>query len=206
MVDQGRPVSQDSVIDRVPVTTELPGDLVDAPAVLSDRSRGEAACSIGQGEAGMGDALVDLGPGLVLTVDVSTDEPALVPEQPARSAGDGKVDQFDETSTLRFSNDATRRTPGSRFRSLEVHTDRTVLHVVDAEDGDGGQAHQELAHTRRVRFHGGSPVLMALDTFRLAGPRAFSVDPWLNYPPLISEEPAIYDATVSETSLAELTS
>ena len=31
---------------------------------------------------------------------------------------------------------------------------------------------------------------MALDTFRLAGPRAFSVDPWLNYPPLISEEPA----------------
>jgi len=30
---------------------------------------------------------------------------------------------------------------------------------------------------------------MALDTFRLAGPRAFSVDPWLNYPPLISEEP-----------------
>jgi|GEM_PF-1985092 len=47
---------------------------------------------------------------------------------------------------------------------------------------------------------------MALDTFRLAGPRAFSVDPWLNYPPLISEEPAIYDATISETSLAELTS
>ena len=137
----------------------------------------------------MGDALVDLGPGLVLTVDVSTEKPALVPEQPARSAGDGKVDQFDETSTLRFSNDATRRTPGSRFGSLEVHTDRTVLHVVDAEDGDGGQAHQELAHTRRVRFHGGSPVLMALDTFRLAGPRAFSVDPWLNYPPLISEEP-----------------
>ena len=170
-------------------TTELPGDLVDAPAVLSDRSRGEAACSIRQGEAGMGDALVDLGPGLVLTVDVSTEKPALVPEQPARSAGDGKVDQFDETSTLRFSNDATRRTPGSRFRSLEVHTDRTVLHVVDAEDGDGGQAHQELAYARRVRFHGGSPVLMALDTFRLAGPRAFSVDPWLNYPPLISEEP-----------------
>jgi len=32
---------------------------------------------------------------------------------------------------------------------------------------------------------------MALDTFRLAGPRAFSVDPWLNYPPLISEEPPI---------------
>jgi len=25
----------------------------------------------------------------------------------------------------------------------------------------------------------------------LAGPRAFSVDPWLNYPPLISEEPII---------------
>jgi hypothetical protein len=55
MVDQGRPVSQHSSRNNLAVTPEIPGDLVDASAVLSNRSRGEAACSIGQGQARMGD-------------------------------------------------------------------------------------------------------------------------------------------------------
>ena len=104
-------------------------------------------------------------------------------------------------------NDTTRRTPGSRLRSLEVNPDRAILYVVDAEDGDSGQAHQEFAHARRVRFHGGSPSLLALDTFRMAGPRAFSVDPWLNYPPLISEEPrnqTLHDKVGKTVVLREL--
>ena len=99
----------------------------------------------------MSDAPVHLGPGLVLTVEVPTNKPTLVPEQPARSALDRKVDQLDQTSTLGLSNATTRTTSGSRFESLEVHPYRAALHVLDSEDSDGGQAPtQEFAHARRV--------------------------------------------------------
>lgn len=79
IVDRGRSVGVDSAIDRAPVTTELAGELVDAPIGLFDHSHGETACLIGQSQKRMSDALVDLNPSLALTVSNSTNEATLCP-------------------------------------------------------------------------------------------------------------------------------
>jgi len=57
-------------------------------------------------------------------------------------------------------------TPGALGLRLDVHVQRLAGFVVDAEHGDGGQAHQQLAHARRVGLHKGSTGSSRLGTSR----------------------------------------
>ena len=120
VVDQGRTVGNDGVIDRVPVTPELSSDLVDAATVVTERSGGVAASSVGECHAGMGDPIIDLGPRLVRAVSISTDEQALVPDERRGDPVDGQVAVGDADALLDLGDHPAARTAGRRRLGLDV--------------------------------------------------------------------------------------
>lgn len=80
VVDQGAPIGDDGVIDRMPVTAELGGDLVDAAGVASDLFGDPATGPVAHGHAGGTDAFVLFGPRPHRTRRLGAAPAALVPE------------------------------------------------------------------------------------------------------------------------------
>jgi hypothetical protein len=62
VIDQGGAVGDDGVVDCVPVTPELEGDLVHAAGVATDLLGDPTPGPVAHGHAGSTDALVFLGP------------------------------------------------------------------------------------------------------------------------------------------------
>ena len=85
VVDQHLAVGDDDVVDRVPVTTELRGHLVDRAALAPNVLGRPQCCAPGQLHPRVGDPVVLLGPAAIRAVGVLAAPSPLVPVQRDRS-------------------------------------------------------------------------------------------------------------------------
>ena len=93
MLDEGRAIGEDGVVDGMPVASRVFGDLVDGATVLGDLEGRPTSGTIGHLESWCGDALVDLGPGARRAVDLLALEPSLVPHERDLTSGHREVDE-----------------------------------------------------------------------------------------------------------------
>jgi len=100
VVDEGGAVGDDGVVDGVPITAELHGDLVDGARVAPHLFGHPAPCPIGHCHTWRGDAGVLLGPRSAGTRCLTAAPPALVPHKTRRATERRQVDQLDDRALL----------------------------------------------------------------------------------------------------------
>jgi hypothetical protein len=158
VVDQSSAVRDDGVVDRVPVTAQLDGDVVDGPPVPSDLLGHPPPRPVRHRQPCRADPRVLTGP-RPDRAGLSWAAPAvLAPPQPHRATERGQVDQFHHWAVL----DPHRSAAPVAGRPLASPFDVNLEWVLpvaghDPEDGDVGQANEQLADASRVNFHRGSP-------------------------------------------------
>jgi len=188
--DQRCPVGDDRVVDGVPVTTQLCGDLGHGAAQPADLCAGPAARSIRHRPTHGGDPRVLGGPGAHRAVPVRAAPAVLAPHQPGRATEARQVHQLDQGTVLHPRRCATCPATGSFDTRLDMHTDRLAGLVVDGEDGHIGQADEQRAHARSVGLHRGSGGAVGVGTTDSPSPCAAPGGPQLHpYTPLRSEAP-----------------
>jgi hypothetical protein len=133
VVDERGAVGQQRVVRPVPVAAELVDDLAHAAGVLSDLLGRPARRSIGQRHAGRTDAPVLLGLGSHLTLGLGAAPAALSPDGPRLATEAGRVKELEDRSVLHLRDHAARRTPRPSAARLDVHEQRPIDLVDDAE-------------------------------------------------------------------------
>jgi len=73
-----------------------------------------------------------------------------VPEEPGRTTEGWQVDQFDHRAVLHLREHPAPGAIGPLSCGLDVYPQWSMGDIVDAENDHLGQAHQQLAHARRV--------------------------------------------------------
>ena len=190
-VEQGGAIGGDRVVDGVPVTGELSGDLFHRPTRTHLDRRPLRRPGREQAVLG-GDAVVGEHPALSRAARVHTAHPVLSPAEAHRLAIDRQVDVGDKRSLLDQCRAATARTSlvGDHLLDDELNV-RTSTFVV--KDADVLQAHQGLEDLTRVGKDEGASVLLA-HTSSLKRLRHFLVDRGREGSPLRSDEPNLLEA------------
>jgi len=114
-----RSVGDDGVIDGVPVTTELDGDLLDAASAAPDLLGRPPAGPIGQHRSRRGDRRLLGGPGPSPARHVAARPAVLAPHQPGPSPERRQVDRLDPVAVLDRRPATTTRTPRAPASRLD---------------------------------------------------------------------------------------
>jgi hypothetical protein len=150
-------VGHDRVVDGVPVAPEGDGHFIDAAAIAADLLGDPPTRPIGEGQPGCCDRVVLFGPAPRQTLRLEALPPALQPHDNERAQSLATVDQGHRAASLRRRDDATRWTPGDGRSRFNGDSHRRAV-FFDRHDVHVAQSNEDLAHARRVRAHGGSPV------------------------------------------------
>ena len=168
ILDQRCPIGDHRVVDGVPVAAELAGNLrhrATEPTDLLAHHRPARSVIAARAGASRGSSPVH---DPSRHDDVRAAPPMLVPHQPRWPTEARQVHQLD----LRVGPSPTRsrRTarPSPWPTLLDMHHQRRVVGVIDAEHVHLGKTNQQLAHTRRVTLHRDSPDRMASRTSRFS--------------------------------------
>jgi len=156
VVDECFAIRDHRVVDRVPRALELARELVHAAAVFTDLTSHPTAGSVGHRGAGRRDPSLFTGPRSDRTRVIRAFPTMLAPHQPDRPTERSEINQLDLRPILdqrRFGALRARRSRSTRFD----HDPQRFLLVDHAEHVHVGQTYQQLADTRRVNFHRGSP-------------------------------------------------
>lgn len=137
-LEQRLAVGEDGVVDGVPVTAQILGDLADRPAQPPDLAGRPPRRPGGHRHPGSGDALIDMGPRPGQTGRLRAAPTVLAPHQPDRPAEAPQVDQLDHGAVLDPSPHSAGPAPGWPGPALNMHTDRFTELVVDGEHGHVG--------------------------------------------------------------------
>jgi hypothetical protein len=121
VIHQGRSVGEDGVVDGVPVTSELFGDLIDGPAVLAHFKGRPPPGTVDHLEPWGGNALVDLGPGARRATLLSAAESSLVPHQADLAPDHREVDEGHRMPVLHRGDDPAGGTAHELALELDVH-------------------------------------------------------------------------------------
>jgi hypothetical protein len=121
VLEQGRSVGHDSVVDGVPVAAELDRHLVHRPANRADLERGPLAGPIGHRESRWGDRRHLLGDTRRLAGGLWAVPAPLVPDEAAAAPEGGQVDVDDDVSILHPHEHAAARTTRAPAPCLDVH-------------------------------------------------------------------------------------
>ena len=155
VLDQGGPVRDHRVHDGVPVTAQLASDRRHRSAV-ADLAGHPPARPIGEPGPRRGDPGLLLGPGAHLTGLFRATPPALVPHQHRLTPERRQIHQLDRPHVLQPRPSAAPAAADHLGDGLDMHPQRCSVVVVDTDDDDRGQAHEQRAHARSVGLHRGS--------------------------------------------------
>jgi hypothetical protein len=114
-------VGDDRVVDSVPVTAQLLGDLVHRPAQLADLAGRPPCCPGRHRHPGRGDALIDMSPRPGRAQWLGAVQALLVPHQPGRPTEARQIDQLHGGPVLDPSTHPARRAPGPLGPGLDMH-------------------------------------------------------------------------------------
>ena len=172
-IDQGFAIEQDGIIDGVPAAAQGLSDLADASGVATDLLGDPASSPVEHQRARMSDPAVLLGPRSPRTVRIGTAPPALDPEHVHPAEAVVHIGQPNAAPALGAGQHSAARTADEDLSRLDGdrHLEPFDLHV---QDVDMVETDQELAHARRVRSHGGSPVFRRQEPSDWQGPRLIS--------------------------------
>jgi hypothetical protein len=158
VLDQRGPIGDDGVVDGVPVTAQLTGQIGDGAATAADLFGHPPAGPVGHHQPGRRDPGRRLCEGPDRTARRGAGPPALVPHQAGRPAERREVNQLDRPSVLDPHRAVTVWAPRSGTACLDMDAYRTIGFVGGAEHADIAESDQQLADARRVNFHRGSRI------------------------------------------------
>ena len=187
VVEQRGAVGDHGVVDGVPVTAELDGDLVDGAAVAGRPARSPTARPGPSAPAGAPRSGVLIGP------RARPDTPTLGHRQRClrHTSRAGRPKHGRSTSSTggrSFTATAPPQPAHDRpsAASLDVRPRAAHRPRSTTPSTSRGQANQQLAHARRVHLHRGSPELDGVEPSNSQGP---CYVPGMPHTPLISEAP-----------------
>ncbi len=163
-------VGEDGVVDGAPVTAQFDGDLVHRAPEIADLLDDPAAGPIRQRHPWRRDASVDDRPRPRRAGRFGAVPAVLAPHQPGRAPEARQVDQLHPGPVLDPSAHPAGAAPRRSSPGFDVHDDRLVRAVINAQDVDIRQADKQLAHARSVGLHRGSGALAVVGDRRFLEP------------------------------------
>lgn len=157
VVNERCAVRDQGVVDRVPVAAELDCDLVHGSPATADLARDPPAGAVGQRLSRCGDPGVFAGPRLHRTRPVRALPAMLAPPQTRWATERGEIDELDLITIFDPASRAAPETRRSRTARLDMYLERVAGDIDNAENGDIGQANEQLADASRVTFQQGLP-------------------------------------------------
>ena len=158
VVDKGRPLGDDRIVDGVPVAAELPGDPAHAARTASHLLGDPPSRPIGHLETPRRDAGVLLGPRTHRARGFGAPEPTLVPDETGWTAEQREVHELDSSPVLHVGDDPAGGTTLGHRLQLDVDPDHAVIAGFDkVQHDDAGKSRKTVApFTRSLGIHGGS--------------------------------------------------
>ncbi len=155
-------VGHHGVVHGVPVAAQIRSDLVDGAAALTDLASRPPSRPIGHPQPPGPDPGLLGGPRPHRTRRLSALPAVLAPQQPSWPAERRQIHQLHYRPVLHPGSYPAAAAPRPSGAGFDVNPDRlSGVVVVDAEDVDVGESHEQLAHANRVSLHRGPPALTA---------------------------------------------
>ena len=158
VIDQSGAVGDDGVVHRVPVAPELDSDLVDTAGVAADLFGDPPAGPVASGPSVHRCAAPRPIHDVVEHADSGHRHRRLCQIRRVARPKQGRSTSSTTGRSFTWANTPQPAHPGLFDRPSMWTRSGSTGHVVDAQDVHFRQAHQQLAHARRVALHRGSPV------------------------------------------------